>query len=95
MKTLPVKLRVLNDLTGKSRVFDITCEPLELILEAKRLQRRVKKEQSLFRLCLHVTASDIVLHWYSEDEKFASAISNAANTVTRATAELLEGRVST
>jgi hypothetical protein len=88
-----MKLRILNDLTGKSRLFDTAGEPLELLMEAKRLRRRVSKEQGLFKLCLHVTETELVMHWYAEDEKFANDLFKVADIINRTTAEILEGRV--
>lgn len=87
-----LKIRVRNDLTGSDSTFDSDRDNASLILDAKRLLRESRR-QTVFGLCVRVDATTLTLHWYANDEKFATAICEVANMADTATRELLDGRV--
>jgi hypothetical protein len=90
-----MRLRLLVDQTGEDVFLNTDREASQLLRDAIQIMREVKRHLSLFRLCLHVNDDTLTLHWYAEDEKFAAAIMDAAETIERATAAIIGGRVPT
>ena len=88
-----MKLRLLVDSTGENVILNTNREPSQLLRDAVQVMREANRQQSVFRLCLHVSDDTLTLHWYADDDKFAGAIMSTAETVVRATTAILTGKV--
>jgi hypothetical protein len=87
-----MRVRLLCDPTQEDTILETERDSATVLRDAVQVMRKSNRRQSVFRLCLHVAADTLTLHWFADDEKFAAAIMESAATVTRATAAILAGR---
>jgi hypothetical protein len=88
-----MKVRLLVDSTGESVLYDSDREPTAIVRDSVQVMREANHQQSVFRLCLHISDDTLTLHWYADDDKFAAAILDTAAIVTRGTTAILTGEV--
>jgi len=88
-----MKLRLLSDLTGEDVILNTDRPAGELLRDAMRIKRRVHHEQTLFRLCIHKTATTLTFHWYTNNDEFATDLRQCALTVEREMFNLLKNNV--
>jgi len=88
-----MKLRLLVDTTGEDRFLQTDRDPAQLVRDAMQFVRATNHGKAIFRLCIHVSDDTLTLHWYAADERSAKWLIFAAETIQRATAGILTGRV--
>jgi len=89
-----MKIRILDDLTGKERTVDTDRAPAEVLRDALVTVRASRR--AIYRLCIHIGKDFpdlLTLHWYCSNDEIARDITFFVNSVSLMTEGILSGRV--
>jgi hypothetical protein len=91
----PLKIRLINDVTGEDREFPVDRDPAEVFRDAMTTVRATRK--TMYRLCVHMGGrfpnNTLVLHWFTNDDQMLRDVTFVAETAERMTEGILTGRV--